>query len=147
MNRCDPFDARRRCRGQRACHLDACRPDPGLTVPVDDVLEKQENGSSSVDERRELHLLAYRSFEPTPTTQRVVEQAQTPFDRSRSVNLTPRGPFLSIMNHGISPHTVKMGLLKPDFSALRRSLYVPVCSNEKVLSVAEVAELTVSRLS
>ena len=63
MNRCDPFDARRRCRGQRACRLDACRPDPGLTVPVDDVLEKQEDGSSSIDERRELHLLAYRSFE------------------------------------------------------------------------------------
>ena len=63
MNRCDPFDPRRRCRGQRACQLDACRPDPGLTVPVDDVLEKQEDGSSSVDERRELHLLAYRSFE------------------------------------------------------------------------------------
>ena len=63
MNRCDPFDARRRCRGQRACQLDACRPDPGLTVPVDDVLEKQEDVSSSVDERRELHLLAYRSFE------------------------------------------------------------------------------------
>ena len=63
MNRCDPFDARRRCRGQRACRLDACRPDPGLTVPVDDVLEKQEDASSSVDERRELHLLAYRSFE------------------------------------------------------------------------------------
>ena len=51
------------------------------------------------------------------------------------------------MNHGISPHTVKMGLLKPDFSALRRSLYVSACSNEKMLSVAEVAELTVSRLS
>ena len=63
MNRCDPFDPRRRCRGQRACRLDACRPDPGLTVPVDDDLEKQEDTSSSVDERRELHLLAYRSFD------------------------------------------------------------------------------------
>ena len=87
------------------------------------------------------------TFSPTVPSSRLVEQAQTPFDRSRSVNLTPRGPFLSIMNHGISPHTVKMGLLKPDFSALRRSLYVSACSNEKMLSVAEVAELTVSRLS
>ena len=43
------------------------------------------------------------TFSPTVPSSRLIEQAQTPFDRSRSVNLTPRGPFLSIMNHGISP--------------------------------------------
>ena len=88
-----------------------------------------------------------RTAAPTDPSSPLIVRTHTPLDRSDSVNPTPRGPFAKSCHDDLDRIRLKKALLRADFRALRRSLYVSVCSNEKMLSVAEVAELTVSRLS